>query len=108
MIYVLIYDTFFSVCETIYHQKNVSESKPECKTVTEPMCMMSSSGIETCLDMTKKVSPVNTQNYRHEQGTNSSRIGRINWKQKWYSFSKLNLTYCEKEMFRLSRFFFEN
>ena len=48
---------FFSVCETIYHQKNVSESKPECKTVTEPMCMMSSSGIETCLDMPKKVSP---------------------------------------------------
>ena len=69
------------------------------------MCMMSSSGIETCLDMTKKVSPVNTQNYRHEQGTNSSRIGRINWKLKWYFVSKLNLTYCEKEMFRLLRSF---
>ena len=51
----------FLVCETIYHQKNISESKPDCKTVTVPMCMTSESGTETCLDFTKKVSHVTTK-----------------------------------------------
>jgi len=43
-----------SVCETVYHQKNVTEVQPTCKTITMPMCMKNENGVENCVQIPRK------------------------------------------------------
>ena len=43
------------VCETVYHQKNVTEVQPTCKTVMMPMCMKNENGEENCVQIPRKV-----------------------------------------------------
>ena len=45
----------FPVCETVYHQKNVTEVQPQCKTIMMPMCMKNEKGVENCVQIPRKV-----------------------------------------------------
>ena len=48
-------DVIISVCETVYHQKNVTEVQPTCKTIMMPMCMKNENGLENCVQIPRKV-----------------------------------------------------
>ena len=48
-------DVIISVCETVYHQKNVTEVQPTCKTIMMPMCMKNENGVENCVQIPRKV-----------------------------------------------------
>ena len=51
----LISYVIISVCETVYHQKNVTEVQPTCKTIMMPMCMKNENGVENCVQIPRKV-----------------------------------------------------
>ena len=50
-----LFPPVFPVCETVYHQKNVTEVQPQCKTIMMPMCMKNEKGVENCVQIPRKV-----------------------------------------------------
>ena len=52
------------MCETVYHQKNVTEVQPTCKTVMMPMCMKNPKGEENCVQIPRKVKYLSSSQIR--------------------------------------------